>query len=81
MNDSATCKIRPAGRLLLSIGRDLIRNVHSAVMELVRCRCITRPHRDQRESKEKMRENRCDGRWARDDHGYGCQQMDGSGNG
>lgn len=36
MNDSVTCKIRPAGRLLLSIGRDLIRNVHSAVMELVK---------------------------------------------
>lgn len=36
MNDSGTFKIRPAGRLLISIGRDLIRNVHSAVLELVK---------------------------------------------
>lgn len=36
MNDSGTYKIRPAGRLLLSIGRDLIRNVHSALLELVK---------------------------------------------
>lgn len=36
MNDSGTYKIRPAGRLLISIGRDLIRNVHSALLELVK---------------------------------------------
>ena len=36
MSDSGTYKIRPAGRLLLSIGRDLIRNVHSALLELVK---------------------------------------------
>lgn len=36
MSESGTYKIRPAGRLLLSIGRDLIRNVHSAVLELVK---------------------------------------------
>ena len=36
MNDSGTYKIRPAGRLLVSIGRELIRNVHSAVLELVK---------------------------------------------
>ena len=36
MNDSGIYKIRPAGRLLISIGRDLIRNVHSALLELVK---------------------------------------------
>ena len=36
MNDSGTYKIRPAGRLLISIGRDLIRNAHSALLELVK---------------------------------------------
>ncbi len=36
MSDSGTYKIRPAGRLLISIGRDLIRNVHSALLELVK---------------------------------------------
>ena len=36
MTDSGTYKIRPAGRLLISIGRDLIRNVHSALLELVK---------------------------------------------
>ena len=36
MNESGTYKIRPAGRLLISIGRDLIRNVHSALLELVK---------------------------------------------
>ena len=29
-------KIRPAGRLILTIGRDLIQDIHAAVVELVK---------------------------------------------
>ena len=36
MNTSGTYKIRPAGRHLLTIGRDLIQNYHAAVVELVK---------------------------------------------
>ena len=36
MTESGTFKIRPAGRLVLTIGRDLIQDVHAAVLELVK---------------------------------------------
>lgn len=36
MNQSGSYKIRPAGRLVLTIGRDLIQDVHAAVVELVK---------------------------------------------
>ena len=36
MKESGTYKIRPAGRLVLTIGRDLIQDVHAAVVELVK---------------------------------------------
>lgn len=36
MSDSVTCKIRPAGRHILTIGRELIANVSSALLELVK---------------------------------------------
>ena len=36
MNQTGTYKIRPAGRLVLTIGRDLIQDVHAAVVELVK---------------------------------------------
>ena len=36
MNPSGTYKIKPAGRHLLTIGRDLIQDVHAAVVELVK---------------------------------------------
>ncbi len=36
MSDSAVCHIRPAGRHILTIGRELIANVSSALLELVK---------------------------------------------
>lgn len=36
MNSSGTYKIRPAGRHILTIGRDLIQDSHAAVVELVK---------------------------------------------
>ena len=36
LSESGTYKIRPAGRLVLTIGRDLIQDVHAAVVELVK---------------------------------------------
>ena len=38
MNNDITYKIRPAGRHLLTIGRDLIQDNYAAVIELVKKR-------------------------------------------
>ena len=36
MSSSGTCRIRPAGRHILTIGRDLIQDPYAAVVELVK---------------------------------------------
>lgn len=36
MSSSGTYRIRPAGRHILTIGRDLIQDCHAAVVELVK---------------------------------------------
>ncbi|MDY0187816.1 MAG: hypothetical protein RBR16_07835 [Syntrophus sp. (in: bacteria)] len=48
MSSSGTYKIRPAGRHILTIGRDLIQDCYAAVVELerdvsVRCALCARP--------------------------------------
>lgn len=36
MSSNLTCKIRPAGRHVLTIGRDLIQDPYAAIVELVK---------------------------------------------